>query len=110
MFKKPADGVVFVDDKKESEFNSLEEDSWIKKSINKFIEDMKENVFAGEHVKKKLIPKKYLQDYGLDNIWRYQLPNGWRLIYSVVTPSKSEILAVIVEWMDHKNYERRFGY
>jgi len=108
--RKPANGVVFADDKLEREFNLLSEDYWLKKALLSAIEDLKENVFSGERISKKLIPKEYKHKYGVDNIWWISLPNGWRLIYSVVTPSNVEILVVILEYFDHKNYAKRFGY
>ena len=57
-----------------------------------------------------LIPKEYFRKYGkLDNLWKYNLPNAWRLIYTIKT-EEVVVLSVILEWMDHKNYERRFKY
>lgn len=35
--------------------------------------------------------------------------SGWRLIYTI-SGNKIEIVSIILEWMDHKSYERRFGY
>ena len=110
MFIKPSDKVTFVDDKLEEAFNSLNEEDWLKKAINKAIEKLKENAFCGERIKKELIPKVYVQKYGIDNLWRYPLPNAWRLVYSVIAPNNIQILTVIIEYMDHKNYERRFKY
>ena len=73
-------------------------------------EKLKLNVFAGESIQNDRIPKEYVQKYKIDNLWWYPLPNGWRLVYSIVTPSNIEILAVIIEYYNHKDYERRFGY
>jgi len=39
-----------------------------------------------------------------------ELPDGWRLIYTIKTPNRIQILAVILEWFNHKDYERRFHY
>lgn len=66
--KKPADGVIFADDKFEKEFNFLPGDNWLKKALLKCINDLKENVFAGEHIPKKLIPDEYKRKYGVDNL------------------------------------------
>ena len=74
------------------------------------ITDLKENAFCGEKIRKELIPKEYIQKYNIDNLYWYPLPNGWRLIYSLATPDKVRILAVILEYFNHKNYERKFGY
>jgi len=75
----------------------------------KAIERLKENVFCGERIKKERIPKVYIKKYGISNLFWYQLPGAWRLVYSVEA-NNEEILAVIIEYFDHKDYERRFGY
>lgn len=108
--QKSADGVIFADDKVEEDFNSLSEDDWLKKAIQKAIDDLKDNVFCGERIRQRQIPKEYIKKYGIDNLWWYPLPNAWRLVYSVITPSNVEILALIVEYFSHKGYERRFKY
>ena len=108
--EKRADGVVFADNKVEKAFNELSEDDWLKKALRNAIQDLKKNVFAGENIRKELIPKEYKKKYGIDNAWWFPLSSGWRLIYSIVTPSNVEILAVILEYFDHKNYAKRFGY
>lgn len=106
---KPADGVVFAEDSVEKSYLSLPEDNNIRKSIKRAIDRLKQNIFSGENIPKKQIPKGYIQKYKIDNLWWYPLPDGWRLIYSIVS-DKVEILAVILEYFDHKNYARRFGY
>lgn len=110
MFAKKADKVVFAEDSTEKAFNSLPKEDWLKKALQRAIKDLKENVFCGERIPKKLIPKVYLQKYRIDNLLWYPLPKGWRLVYSVIAPNNVEILAVIIEYFDHKNYERRFHY
>ena len=92
------------------DFNALEENDWLKKALRKAIADLKENIFCGEHIKKKLIPKEYIKKYEIDNLWWYPLPNAWRLLYSIITPNNVEIIAGVIEYMDHKSYERRFNY
>ena len=108
MFRKRADKVVFADDSMEEAFNSLSEEDWLKKALRKAIQDLKENAFCGERVPKRLMPKVYVQKYGIDNLFWYSLPKAWRLVYSVIAPNNVEILAVIIEYFNHKNYERRF--
>ncbi len=106
---KQADGVLFADDKTEEAFNFLSEEDWLKKALKRVIVNLKENVFSGEKIRKKLIPKEYIQKYNIDNLFWYKLPKGWRLVYSVVG-NNIEVLAIIIEYFDHKNYERRFSY
>lgn len=109
-FSKPADGVVLSEDSLENDFNSLADNSPLKNSIKKAIRDLKENIFCGESIRKERMPKEYVKKYKINNLWWYPLSDGWRLVYSIVHPSNTEILAVIIEYMDHKNYERRFRY
>ena len=105
--------VVFVDEKLQKAFDKLRtsktEDRKLFEWLNRAFDDLKENAFCGIQIPKKLIPKTYIKKYGIDNLWKYDLPRGWRLLYSV---AKDEIMiiSIILEWMDHKTYERRFKY
>ncbi len=102
--------VTFANDSIEKEFNGLPEDNLIKNHILKAIEEIKHNAFCSTPIPKRLIPKEYVKKYGVQNLWKYDLPDGWRLIYTITTPNKVEILSVILEWFDHSNYEKRFNY
>ncbi|MEK6899006.1 MAG: hypothetical protein AABW79_02830 [Nanoarchaeota archaeon] len=108
VFSKPADSVAFAKESLEESYLNLEEGNWLKVAINKSIIDMKENAFCGEPIRKNLIPKEYIKLYKINNLWWYPLPNAWRLLYSLVTPENKELLAIIIEFMNHKDYERRF--
>ena len=64
----------------------------------------------GIKVQRELWPKIYVQKHSIDNLRKYDLPNGWRVIYTL-RGSEVEIVAVILEWFStHKQYEKRFGY
>ena len=89
--------------------NSKTESKKLYKWICRAFEDMEENAFCGIQISKKLIPKVYFEKHGIDNLWKYNLPNAWRLIYSIKN-GQVRILSIILEWMSHKEYERRFGY
>ena len=56
--------------------------------------------------------KNYIncKKHGINNLLWYPLPDGWRLVYTILTLNNKEIIAGIVEYFDHKNYERRFHY
>lgn len=106
---KPASSIIFADEELEQTFNSLPEDDWLKKAIKRAINDLKENVFCGEKIKKELIPKSYIKKYNIDNLLWYPLPKGWRLVY-FISANSIEILAIIIEYFNHKDYERKFNY
>jgi hypothetical protein len=101
--------VVFVDESLEKSFTILNNADPLKKGLVKAIKDVQENSFAGRNVKKELIPKEIIKKYNINNLWIYNLPNGWRMLY-VLTSSEIRIIAVILNWMDHKDYERLFKF
>jgi len=79
------------------------------KYISQAISNMQVNPYCGIRVPHKLIPKLYLKKYDIQNLFKYDLPSGWRLLYSVTT-TDLEIVAVILEYLNHKDYEKRFHY
>jgi len=56
---KPADAVIFAEEETEKAFNSLAENSPLKKSIIKSISNLKENVFCGEKIRNFNKPKDF---------------------------------------------------
>ena len=102
--------VVFISDELERNFNLLRENDPIKKGIIRAVNDLRENAFCGTQIPKRLFPKEYVQKYKINNLWKYDLPNGWRLLYTVTPENEVELISAILEWFDHKNYERRFRY
>lgn len=103
--------IRFVDSKLKKAFESLEiSDKEFYEELQKALKVINKNVFCCRNVRKKLIPKKLIQKYRINNLWIYNLRNGWRLLYSVVTPNKVEVLALILDWMNHKEYERLFKF
>jgi len=59
---KPSE-VVFVDDKIESLFFSLDNDDEIKRFIERAIKDISVNAFCGIQIPKRLFPKDYVKKY-----------------------------------------------
>jgi len=105
--------VAFIDEKIKRDFESLKggkfEDEKLFGFIKRAISDLKENPACGAKIQKDRWPKRYIQDYQITNLWKYDLPNSWRRIYTLDT-DEVKILAFVLEWFDHKSYEKRFGY
>lgn len=104
--------IIFGDDKLKKEFEKLKsvKEGSLYSQLIKALNNLQEDAFCGIQIPKNLIPKDYVQRYGsLANLWKYNLPDAWRLIYTIKNNNVS-VLSVLLEWMDHKNYERRFGY
>ena len=103
--------VKFSDEKLKEAFENLKNiDIDLYEQIDKATDEINKNVFCGRSVKKKLIPRELIQKYELNNLWIYNLRSGWRLLYSVTSPDKIQILAIVLDWMNHKDYERLFKF
>ena len=105
--------VAFISKKLKEDFESLKEGKFEDKELYKYIDraldDMKQNPSCGTKIPKKIWPKEYVQKYKITNIWKYDLPNAWRLVYTIET-DEIRIMGIVLEWMAHKDYEKRFGY
>lgn len=55
-------------------------------------------------------PRVLVKKYGIKNLWKYNLLNAWRLLYTVTTPSEVEIITIVLDWLPNKKYEKLFGY
>ena len=104
--------VAFINEKLKSEFESLKQGKFQDKKLYEFInlaiDDFKKDPCSGIKIPKRIWPKVYSQ-YEIINLWKYDLPNGWRLVYTIDT-DELRIVNIILEWFDHKDYEKRFGY
>lgn len=105
--------VAFVSSKLKEEFEVLKkgkfEDKKLYEFIDRAINDLKNNPGCGIKIPKKLWPKEYIKKYNITNLWKYDLPNSWGVIYTIET-YEIKIMNIILEWFDHKGYERRFNY
>lgn len=103
--------IKFGDENLKVSFEELKEkDKELYERLEKALTDISKNVFCGRNVKKELIPKSLIKKYGLNNLWIYNLSEGWRLLYFITTPNKVEIIAVVLDWMNHKDYDRLFNF
>jgi hypothetical protein len=88
---------------------SLREGSYFLKIINAGLDVLKLNMFAGERIERKKYPRYYVQKYGVNNLYKFNLDSRTRLIYTLVA-EKTGVAVVVLEVLDHKKYEERFGY
>ena len=83
----------------------------ILKSIKEKSQLIKSNFQYGDPIAKKLIPKEYTQKYEITNLFRIELPNFWRMLYTVQEgENKIEIIAFVLDIIDHKTYNKKFRY
>ena len=80
-------------------------------AITKKIEIIKSNPHYGNPIAKSIIPKEYVNKYEITNLFRVELPNYWRMLYSLIDgETKIEIIAFIIDLIDHQTYNKKFGY
>jgi len=77
--------------------------------------DLAQDPQAGEYVPilkvpSKLTVKKWTARVGrLTNLYKVELPSGWRALYTVGSRGPERVV-LILEVVDHKKYERLMGY
>ncbi|PIU21248.1 MAG: hypothetical protein COT15_03175 [Candidatus Diapherotrites archaeon CG08_land_8_20_14_0_20_34_12] len=80
-------------------------------AINKKVELIKLNTHYGNPIGKDLIPKMYKEQYGITNLFRIELPNRWRMLYSLTNGgTEIEIIAFVLDIIGHGTYDKKFGY
>ncbi len=80
-------------------------------AIKKKVELIRTNPHYGDSVPKRLIPKEYRVKYDITNLFRVELPGHWRMLYTLAAgESQIEIIAFVLHIIDHKTYDRKFGY
>jgi len=89
--------------------SSLEEGFCFRWIVDNGLDVLKENMFAGQRIEKSKFPKFYVQRYGINNLYKYDLDRANRLVYTLVA-DESGIAVVILEILSHKEYEKRFSY
>ena len=104
--------LFFADDNVKKAYNKLQNSEFrdLYKHLSRAFKEIEKNPYgSGITIPKKLIPDIYIKKYGVKRLFKYDLPSGWRLLYTVGQQGV-EVIAIILEWMRHKDYERRFGY
>ena len=80
-------------------------------AVNKKVELIKSNMHYGNPVAKSLIPEEYKVKYGVKNLFRVELPNFWRMLYTLTDgETEIEIVAFVLDVIDHNEYDKKFGY
>ena len=70
-------------------------------AIEREKEYLNQNPERGTHIRKRLIPKLYLNLYGIINLWKIDLPSFYRMLYTIDTSGKTIINSIIPAIADH---------
>jgi len=80
-------------------------------AVNKKSELIKANPHYGDPISHDLIPKEYVQKYGVTNLFRVGLPSFWRMLYTLTNnDTKIEIIAFILDISSHPDYDKKMKY
>ena len=87
------------------------------RSLNSKIAILKSKYDYGTQVPRNIIPEKYLEQYSVTNLWKVDLSDYWRMIYTLRQPQRGETeIDVLLIWLDvpdiisHPKYDKIFGY
>jgi len=69
---------------------------------------LKQNPQYGNPIIKELIPES-LKKQGIKNLYRVELSNFWRMIYTL-EGNQLEIFLFVLNIVDHPKYNKLFGY
>ena len=79
------------------------------KSIKQKIDFIKSNPFYGNPIAKNLIPEEYKIKYKVINLFRVELSQFWRMLYTL-KGDEIEIVAFVLDILPHPDYDKKFGY
>jgi len=78
--------------------------------LDNALDTLKQNLLSGDKVPKDRWPKKYIQTYRVNNLWKLDLLKGARLVYTVLNKEGRWMVIVLECFLSHKDYAKRFGY
>ncbi|MFC1682135.1 hypothetical protein ACFL0X_00790 [Nanoarchaeota archaeon] len=93
-----------------SEAETNKQSRMILKSVNQKIELIKQNIHYGNPLAKNLIQDEYKLKYSVKSLFRVELPAFWRMLYTLTNNEKIEIIAFVLDIIDHPDYDKKFGY
>jgi hypothetical protein len=94
----------------EKSVNSKQE-KMILAALHKKIDLIKINKHYGVPISKKLIPVEYKKKYDISNLFRVELPQFWRMLYTLTEgENEIEIIAFVLDVFNHKDYDKKFNY
>jgi len=96
-----------LDEKKQGLENSA--NMQLLKAIDREKNNVKIDPQYGAHIPRRNISKAIVERYGTDRLWKIDLVGYWRMIYTI-TGDDVKIIAFVLEFMDHKKYDKVFGY
>ncbi|PIN85952.1 hypothetical protein COV19_07080 [Candidatus Woesearchaeota archaeon CG10_big_fil_rev_8_21_14_0_10_44_13] len=80
-------------------------------AINQKIRLVKIDIHYGDPISKPLTPVEYKLNYNINNLFRIELPDFWRMLYTLTSgKDENELIVFILDIIDHKTYDKKFSY
>ena len=79
------------------------------KSIDNKVERLKIDPTFGDQIRRKLFPEDYILKYEINNLWKVDLVDYWRMVYTL-RGDRIEVVCLILEYIPHAEYDKKFGY
>lgn len=96
--------ILFISKKCKTNFENLRN----KIEMDIATKKLKNDPTSGIKIQKRIWPKEY-KKLKISNLWKLNLKDGWRLIYTIETDQDS-VAIIIIECFNHKEYCKRFKY
>lgn len=93
-----------------SEAETNKQSRRILNAINNKKELIKANIHYGNPIAKNLIPREYIDKFEIKNLFRVELPAFWRMLYTLTNNEEIEIIAFVLDIIDHPTYDKKFSY
>jgi hypothetical protein len=91
-------------------YDSLDTSDQLFLEIDSVFDLLKQKHDLGNRIRQQIWPKCYVDAFDVTNLFRLQLNSGKRMIYTVYTISGTVHCNVLEIFLNHKEYEKRFGY
>ncbi len=79
-----------------------------RRKIDEVMDYMKQDVNKGEKIERRLFPRRYSKDYGINNLFRYKVGSS-RLLYTIIVINQKKTY-VLLDFLNHREYDNLFGY
>jgi mRNA-degrading endonuclease RelE of RelBE toxin-antitoxin system len=90
--------------------NNSKQERTLLNAINNKLSIVQYNYHYGNPIAKKIIPKEYIIKYKTSNLFRVELPCFWRMLYTLTSKEQIEIIAFVLDVLNHNEYNKKFGY
>jgi len=91
-------------------FNNLSDNDPFKMELRDAFNILKEDCTRGEKIQHNIWPEIYVNRYGINNLWRFELREGARLVYTILGGSGGLIVSILEVFSTHQEYDQRFGF